>query len=548
MKAIFCLLLLVALAKSHENDAIVEVIDQMIRTKTDQEISTVNFITSSTASSHDNELLSDIIAKVSKSKLIMTLKEENLSKLKGIRLVFNVIIVNSMESFKNLLKSFNNKKFKYGGYYVIIFENASRQDAYDVFSDLWDFYIHNVNLIRRENDTVVVETFMPFQPSECNQTKPVEIARYENGKFIHRPATFFPKKFENFHKCPIKITTFASLAPAVLKTDFPNGSYELYGRDVKVVRTLENEFNFHANITYLEQYGSWGILYSNGTTSGAMGQATRREAELTLGNLNLKLDRTLIMDYSFGYYLETLIFAIPRGEPYSSFHKLLRPFDNSVWISILITISITFLVIIFISFQSRLVRHFVFGMGIRYPSLNVMMGIFGISQHKLPSRNFARFLLMTFLMFCLVIRSLYQGSLYQFLQLSDNQPEAASIEDMAERDYTFYMIASYDDMTRDNVAMKNRRKIITPAELYVIMNGTLQPHFRGSNIIAISEVLYKNMLRARNREDLYTICKVRKFIKLLYKHLIFLMSSAKLHDDSREHLLPKGQLPRCAIR
>jgi hypothetical protein len=114
---------------------------------------------------------------------------------------------------------------------------------------------------------------------------------------------------------------------------------------------------------------------------------------------------------------------------------------------------------------------------------------------------------MTFLMFSLVIRSLYQGSLYQFLQLSNTQPEVESIEEMAERDYTFYMIASYDDMTKDNLAMKGRRKIIAPSQLYVIMNSTLSEHFRGSNIIAISEVLYKNMLRARNGEELYRICK-----------------------------------------
>ncbi|KAG5684347.1 hypothetical protein PVAND_013582 [Polypedilum vanderplanki] len=490
---------------SIESYEFVEIIDEIVKTDLKIEISNINLIITETV--YEEKLLSKIIEKLSKEKSVMILNEESLNKLKIEKLMFNIFIIKSLEGFKNLSKKITNKKFNYGGYYVIIFENGTKEDSHEIFTLLWEFYIHNINLLRRENNTIIVETFIPFQPSKCNQTEPVEIAKYKNGKFITKPGNFFPQKYENFHKCPLKITTFASLAPSVLRNDFPNGSYELYGRDVKVFRALEKEFNFYANVTYLTKYGSWGIIFENGTVTGAMGQATRREADFALGNLNLKLDRALIMGYSFGYYLETLVFVIPKGEPYSSFHKLLRPFENAVWIAMLVLILLTFIIIILLTFQPERIKNFVIGVGINHPSLNVLQVLFGLSQHKLPSRNFARFLLMTFLIFCLVIRSLYQGSLYQFLQLSDNQPEVSSIEEMAERGYTFYMIASYDDMTKDNAAMKNRRKIIPPSELYTIMNSTIRPNFHGSNIIAFSEVLYKNKLRARSKEDLYTVCK-----------------------------------------
>jgi hypothetical protein len=352
----------------------------------------------------------------------------------------------------------------------------------------------------------------------CNKTDPKEIAKYENGKFIFKPEDFFPKKFKNFHKCPLGLTTFASLAPSVLKRVFKNGSSELYGRDIETMKMLEHELNFYANITYLHDYGSWGVLYPNGTTTGAMGRAVSRTSDIAWGNLNLKLDRTLIMDFSFGYYLETLIFVIPKGEPFSAFSKLLRPFDNFIWISLLLIILICIVIIALLSLQPRKIRSFVYGEKVDNPFLNVLIAMYGGSQTKLPTYNFARSLLIMFLLFCLVLRSLYQGALFQFLQANDNQPEVGSIAEMAENNFKFYLIPSYDDMTKNNTLMKGKRVIIQPAELKTIMDNTIDVYFKGSLLVAISEIIYKNKLRAHNHEALYTVCKVSK-IKLKYNIL-----------------------------
>ncbi|XP_070495749.1 probable glutamate receptor [Chironomus tepperi] len=341
----------------------------------------------------------------------------------------------------------------------------------------------------------------------CNKSDPLQIAEFENGKFISKPGTFFPKKFKKFHNCSLGLATFASLAPSVLKRDFKNGSYELYGRDIETMKMLAQELNFYPNITFLPEYGSWGVLYPNGTTTGAMGRAFSRNSDIAWGNLNLKLDRTLIMDYSFGYYLETLIFVIPKGEPYSAFSKLLRPFDNFVWIALLMIVLICIVIIALLSLQSRKIRSFVYGEKVSSPLLNVLIAMYGGAQTKLPTYNFARTLLIIFLLFCLVLRSLYQGALFQFLQANDNQPEVASIAEMAENNFKFYLIPSYDDMTKNNTLMKGKRVIIQPAELKTIMDNTIDAYFKGSLLVAISEIIYKNKLRAHNQEALYTVCK-----------------------------------------
>ncbi|XP_070495750.1 ionotropic receptor 21a-like [Chironomus tepperi] len=241
--------------------------------------------------------------------------------------------------------------------------------------------------------------------------------------------------------------------------------------------------------------------------SGAMGMAQRRSTDLAMGNLNLKVDRTEIMDHSLGYTLETLVFMIPKGRPMSAFHKLLRPFDNFVWMSILFVIGVSTVIIACLSLLPRRVRNFVYGDRVTTPYMNLMIAIYGGAQTILPRYNFARSLLMMFLLFCLVLRSLYQGALFQYLQASDNEPEVQSIEEMVGRDFTFFTIPSYDDMLKNNTLTRNRRAIIQATDMKEVMDRTLNPYYAGCVMNSITEILYRNKLKARHREPLYTICK-----------------------------------------
>jgi hypothetical protein len=54
--------------------------------------------------------------------------------------------------------------------------------------------------------------------------------------------------------------------------------------------------------------------------------------------------------------------------------------------------------------------------------------------------------LMTLVIFCLVMRTLYQASLYNFLQSNIQHKEAQSVDDMIERDYKFYYLSSVKDL------------------------------------------------------------------------------------------------------
>lgn len=94
------------------------------------------------------------------------------------------------------------------------------------------------------------------------------------------------------------------------------------------------------------------------------------------------------------------------GESYERFEKLVLPFDYITWI---------FIILCFIIAYTIKLQSFVFGLHIITPELNVEAEFFGQAQTNLPGRNFARYILMLYILFCLIIRTGYQSLQYDFM-------------------------------------------------------------------------------------------------------------------------------------
>lgn len=406
-KLLFFTLVTTLMSIEAYNSDMVEAVAQVVLSKHRHEIKEINFINATKAENHleINDYLDKLLPRIG-SKITLRwidLAQRNITKR---RFFFVAILIDALESFQSLLKKIKSNHFDYNGYYLIIFNNASTLDLKNMFEKFWNLYIRNVNVVTRNRvkGTIAVMNFVPFSEYGCNNTEPVQLAEFENGKFKSRPSSFFADKFKDLSNCPIKITTFETIAPSVLKEDFPNGTRRMYGRDMDVVEALGKELNFRPIINYMEPYGSWGLLFKNGSATGALGKAIRREADLILGNMLLKADRLKVMEHSYTYYMDRLVFLIPPGYPLTSFQKLLRPFNFVVWIFLSLTLLCGFAVIAILQIKSNHTRKLVFGEGITTPYMNVLIALFGGSQHVLPKKNFPRYLLMMFLLFCLVIR------------------------------------------------------------------------------------------------------------------------------------------------
>lgn len=130
---------------------------------------------------------------------------------------------------------------------------------------------------------------------------------------------------------------------------------------------------------------------------------------------------------------------IPPADEYDGYEKLLMPFDESTWIMILVIFATGFLVIFVLNHSNDEARTFVFGQQVTTPSLNITAIFFGISQITLPGRNFARYIVMVFILYCLIIRTAYQGKMFEFLQKNITKPEIQSIDELIGKKYTLFV-------------------------------------------------------------------------------------------------------------
>lgn len=64
-------------------------------------------------------------------------------------------------------------------------------------------------------------------------------------------------------------------------------------------------------------------------------------------------------------------------------------------------------------------------------------------QFKIPRRNFARFLLLLFIIWSLIIRTAYQSKMFEFLQADPRKPRVMSLADIADRNFTIVFPFEY---------------------------------------------------------------------------------------------------------
>ena len=160
---------------------------------------------------------------------------------------------------------------------------------------------------------------------------------------------------------------------------------------------------------------------------------------MAMGFYFLNFARAKYLSFTRSHYSVSIVIIIPPGAPYSSFEKLFKPFQKSVWICLIVIFVIGIIAIFIINCQSESIKNFIYGTDLRTPFTNLFNIFLNGIQNRLPNRTFARFILMVFFIFCFIIRTVYQGSLFQFLQSDDRNPELQTIDEMIKAKFTFYV-------------------------------------------------------------------------------------------------------------
>lgn len=371
---------------------------------------------------------------------------------------YNLFFINDYATFRKIYEKMNPEEFSYPGYYLIVltkFKNKFGIDVSTIFEDMWSEGILNANILLKPDESnreVQMLTYNPFQYSSCGSPRAFVINFFRNESFIWK-GLYFQEKDKNLHSCPLVITTFKS-PPYMMIEEMPDGSFFTDGVDGTILRVLSQKMNFSVNLQIPED--GKGAIYSNGTSTGAMKLVAENMAELVIGYMAKTATGNKYMADSYFYTESKQVWVIPPGQSLTSIGKLLQPFKIILWIFTSLVLMTSLMVIFVLKFSSKVTRNFLFGKGIHYPAMNLINTTFGGSMPKTPTRNFARFLLMVYILFCLVIRNAYQGALFNFLARNSTFMGVDSLKEMLEANFTFYILDSSIFLIADLPAILER--------------------------------------------------------------------------------------------
>lgn len=226
------------------------------------------------------------------------------------------------------------------------------------------------------------------------------------GKFNFTTYRHIP----NFNKlnCTIRVELVYTPPFVVSSTD---------GIEVRLLKQIENRLNITFEMIYYNTTLRWGSKQSDGNWSGILRRIYNDHFRIGVGSVALREDRLLDFDFSLDYFSEEMFWVVPRAEHVNDGSLLLFMFTRSLWIVLLV-----FLVIIAVFFWivSNVEREWMpiqdnslkkIGPAILF-SLQISLSN---SVVKHPSLFANRMIFITYVLFYIVISSLYQSALINIL-------------------------------------------------------------------------------------------------------------------------------------
>ena len=224
-----------------------------------------------------------------------------------------------------------------------------------------------------------------------------------------------------------------------------------------------------------------------------------------IGFLSLQPARSKFLTDTRAYTTNHLFLVVPPGKELTAIEKLFKPFTFEVWIVIGALLITAAVVIVALTMFNPKLYNFVIGRNVRNPMQNIIASVIGISLHNQPKRNFARFLLMVFVLYCLVVRSIYQGGLFKVLKTRSSESEVSTIQEMVDKKFDFYLYESLASRSQ-SFSFYPLRVIYQSSDMESMLMKTLNPNSKSVVFVYSDTVFYINQ---RYRNLTLTVCKER---------------------------------------
>ncbi|XP_065072759.1 uncharacterized protein LOC135697101 [Ochlerotatus camptorhynchus] len=403
---------------------------------------------------------------------------------------YAIFFLDNYESLKTRISQLNSDRYDLFGYYTFVFYHINKTDILNTFNALWKLKIIRAVLIVVSDDKPQIYNYSPYSQNRCG--KPT-VQHVQN-----RASTeLFMQHLNDFYSCPLRLGTFQSPPFVNIQSPGPNRPVVVSGFEGDLVTMLSVQLNFNLTVVTPPDNAEWGEARAQNST-GLMGVLQAGLVHFGIGCLGIIPQRNEILQPGRPHYTSRILFAVPDGLAWTSFEKLFRPFQSFVWYSFGGLIGGMAALALFLKFAPDTVRDFIYGKDSRTPFLNFFNIYYTGVLHKLPKRNFARTLLILWILHCFVVRSLYQGLLFKYLQAESNHKPVETINEIEQSDLYYYIFKMSERFFQNNSRVLSRVRLLKPGNdtINVQMDALSTRKLRdGVVLVTLEHLAYHNTLR-----------------------------------------------------
>jgi Bacterial extracellular solute-binding proteins, family 3 len=313
-------------------------------------VNTINFIIDDYLKNSD--ILNDVLSTKSFEFPFEIENYQNTLKMQNHKKFFSVLLFNNFETICKFCNAITHDNYYFNGFFVLVMEDFSLPKLKNIFEIFWRKFIFNVDILIKSDNSqnLSVFTFMPFISESCGDLEPIKINQFNERTMNWDTGVFFPKKFQNLQKCSLKVGSIGNLFGTMVKI-MDNKTQHFYGFEVDCLKEIASTLNL--TLMFKIYPYEAGLIFKNKTGTGMIKRVQEKEVDLICGSFSLQQQRREILSDTRSFYSDKMILVVPQAEVISSIEKLLLPFDLYIWISLVITISLSFSVITLLKFLPK---------------------------------------------------------------------------------------------------------------------------------------------------------------------------------------------------
>lgn len=225
-----------------------------------------------------------------------------------------------------------------------------------------------------------------FTERACHTQQTILINSFIKSNKKWKEKLEIDEKFKNFHNCTLNVFSRIYNFEALYTLNLYDKQIKLHPFEVELVHAISVRGNFTPMFQWEINEKSLHIYY--------------------LTRINVINDDCEVTSH---FWEDYITFNTSPAESYNSFEKVFLTFDTATWFYILGTFLCASLTICVVNKMPKNFQNLIFGENVKSPSMNVVGLFFGLGQTKLPKNNFARIILMSYMLFCIIIGTAYHG-------------------------------------------------------------------------------------------------------------------------------------------